>query len=48
VPASEANLEAKLAAAAAFGAELERLHAFAVSEGERLGAGGPVEILIRR
>src|SRR4051794_13765156 len=48
VPASESDMEAKLAAAAAFGAELERLHAFAVSEGERLGAGGPVEVLVRR
>jgi LmbE family N-acetylglucosaminyl deacetylase len=48
VPASAGHLGAKLTAAAAFGAELERLHAHAVAEGERLGAGGPVELLLRR
>jgi LmbE family N-acetylglucosaminyl deacetylase len=48
VPAAEEHLAAKLTAAAAFGADLDRLHAFAVAEGERLGAGGPVEVLVRR
>jgi hypothetical protein len=48
VPASEAHLAAKLDAAAAYGAETNLLAAHAVSEGERLGAGGPVEILVQR
>jgi LmbE family N-acetylglucosaminyl deacetylase len=49
VPASDAHLAAKLAAAAAYpDAEPERLAAHAVAEGERLGAGGPVELLVRR
>jgi hypothetical protein len=48
VPASEAHLAAKLEAASAYGAETGRLAAHAAGEGERLGAGGPVEILVRR
>jgi hypothetical protein len=48
VPAGDDNLAAKLAAAAALGADVERLAAHAVAEGERLGAGGPVELLVRR
>jgi LmbE family N-acetylglucosaminyl deacetylase len=48
VPAEEADLTAKLTAAAALGADAERLAAHAVAEGERLGAGGPVEVLLRR
>ena len=48
VPASEGHLAAKLEAASAYGAETDRLAAHAVSEGERLGAGGPVEILVQR
>lgn len=48
VPASETHLAAKLDAAAAYGAETDRLAAHAASEGERLGAGGPVEILVQR
>ena len=48
VPASEPHLAAKLDAAAAYGAETDRLAAHAASEGERLGAGGPVEILVQR
>ncbi len=49
VPADDEHLAAKLAAAAAYeGAELDRLAAHAVAEGERLGAGGPVELLVRR
>ena len=48
VPASEPHLAAKLDAAAAYGAETDRLAAHAVSEGQRLGAGGPVEILVQR
>jgi len=48
VPASDEDLAAKLTAAAAFDADVERLAAHAVSEGERLGAGGPVELLVRR
>ncbi len=48
VPASEHHLAAKLNAAAAYGAETDRLAAHAISEGERLGAGGPVEILVQR
>ncbi len=47
VPASETHLAAKLEAASAYGAETDRLAAHAVSEGERLGAGEPVEILVR-
>lgn len=47
VPAGDAHLAAKLAAAAYFHAELERLAAHAVAEGERLGAGGPVELLLK-
>lgn len=48
VPAEDDDLAAKLAAAAFFGAETERLAQHAVDEGERLRAGGPVELLIRR
>ena len=48
VPAGEAHLAAKLEAASAYGAELDRLAAHADAEGERLGAGGPVEILLKR
>jgi LmbE family N-acetylglucosaminyl deacetylase len=49
VPAGDAALAAKVAAAAAYpDAEPERLAAHAVAEGERLGAGGPVEVLVRR
>jgi hypothetical protein len=48
VPADDADLAAKLTAAAAFGADVERLAAHAVAEGERLGAGGPVELLVKR
>jgi LmbE family N-acetylglucosaminyl deacetylase len=48
VPASEVHLAAKLDAASAYGAETDRLAAHAVSEGDRLGAGGPVEILVQR
>jgi LmbE family N-acetylglucosaminyl deacetylase len=48
VPAGEEHLTAKLTAASAYGAELERLAAHAAAEGERLGAGGPVELLLRR
>ncbi|MCW2983351.1 MAG: hypothetical protein JWR63_921, partial [Conexibacter sp.] len=38
----------KLAAAAPYDAELERLAEHAAAEGERLGAGGPVEVLVKR
>jgi hypothetical protein len=48
VPAGDLHLAAKLDAASAYGAELDRLAAHAVAEGERLGAGGPVEILLQR
>lgn len=49
VPATEATMNAKLAAAAPYeGAEPERLARHAADEGARLGAGGPVEILIKR
>jgi LmbE family N-acetylglucosaminyl deacetylase len=48
VPAGADHLAAKLAAAAPYDADLERLAAHASAEGERLGAGGPVEILVRR
>ncbi|HWH95181.1 MAG TPA: hypothetical protein VNT03_15075 [Baekduia sp.] len=48
VPADDVHLAAKLAAAAAYGAELDRLAAHAIAEGERLGAGGPVEVLVKR
>lgn len=47
VPASETHLAAKLEAASAYGAETDRLAEHAISEGERLGAGGPVEILVQ-
>ncbi len=48
VPASERTMAAKLAAAAPYDAELERLAQHAADEGARLGAGGPVEILVKR
>jgi hypothetical protein len=48
VPADHASLAAKLAAAALLGAEVDRLATHAVAEGERLGAGGPVELLVQR
>jgi LmbE family N-acetylglucosaminyl deacetylase len=48
VPASEPHLAAKLQAASAYGAETDRLAEHAAAEGERLGAGGPVEILVQR
>jgi LmbE family N-acetylglucosaminyl deacetylase len=49
VPASEAHLAAKLAAAAPYeAAEPERLARHARDEGARLGAGGPVEVLVKR
>ena len=48
VPTAEAHLAAKLDAASAYGAETDRLAAHAVTEGERLGVGGPVEILVQR
>jgi LmbE family N-acetylglucosaminyl deacetylase len=50
VPASDAALAAKVAAAALLGGaeDVERLAAHAVAEGQRLGAGGPVEVLVRR
>jgi hypothetical protein len=48
VPTAEAHLAAKLEAAAVYGAETERLAEHAAAEGERLGAGGPVEILVQR
>jgi LmbE family N-acetylglucosaminyl deacetylase len=49
VPADATHLAAKFAASASYaGAEPERLEAHAVAEGERLGAGGPVELLVRR
>jgi hypothetical protein len=48
VPAGEAHLAAKLTASSAYDAEVQRLADHAVSEGERLGAGGPVELLLRR
>lgn len=47
VPAAEQHLAAKLAAAAPYDAELDRLAQHARDEGARLGAGGPVEILVR-
>jgi LmbE family N-acetylglucosaminyl deacetylase len=47
VPASEEHLAAKLAAAAPYDAELDRLARHARDEGARLGAGGPVEILVK-
>src|SRR3954449_10066257 len=47
VPAAD-HLAAKLTASAAYGAELERLAGHAHAEGERTGAGGPVELLVRR
>jgi len=49
VPAGAGHLAAKLTAAAAYdGTEPDRLAAHAHAEGERLGAGGPVEILLQR
>ena len=48
VPATEPHLAAKLQAASAYGAETGRLAEHAAAEGERLGAGGPVEILVQR
>jgi len=48
VPATQATMDAKLAAAAPYEAELERLAQHAADEGARLGAGGPVEILVKR
>ena len=48
VPAGDASLTAKLAAAALLGAETDRLAAYAVAEGQRLGVGGPVELLVKR
>jgi LmbE family N-acetylglucosaminyl deacetylase len=48
IPAAPEHLAAKLAAAAAYGAETDRLAAHAEAEGARLGAGGPVELLLRR
>jgi LmbE family N-acetylglucosaminyl deacetylase len=48
VPASEEALAAKVAAATALGADAARLAQHAADEGARLGAGGPVEILVRR
>lgn len=48
VPATAEQLAAKLTAAAAYGAETDRLEAHAIAEGERLGAGGPVELLVQR
>ena len=47
VPAGE-HLAAKLEAASAYGADVERLERHAREEGERTGAGGPVELLVRR
>jgi LmbE family N-acetylglucosaminyl deacetylase len=47
VPTGE-HLAAKLEAAALFGADVERLERHAREEGERTGAGGPVELLVRR
>lgn len=48
VPAGEEPLAAKLAAAAAYGTDVDRLARHAIAEGERLGAGGPVEVLVKR
>jgi LmbE family N-acetylglucosaminyl deacetylase len=48
VPAAAEHLAAKLTAAAAYGAETDRLEAHAIAEGQRLGAGGPVELLVQR
>lgn len=49
VPASEEHLAAKVAAAAPYAAaEPERLARHARDEGARLGAGGPVEVLVKR
>lgn len=48
VPASEQHLAAKLAAAAPYDAELDRLAQHARDEGARLGTDGPVEILIKK
>jgi LmbE family N-acetylglucosaminyl deacetylase len=48
VPAQERHMTAKLAAAAPYDAELDRLAEHAAAEGERLGAGGPVEVLVKR
>jgi hypothetical protein len=46
VPATAAALAAKLAAAACFDADIDRLAAHAAAEGVRLRAGGPVEVLL--
>jgi LmbE family N-acetylglucosaminyl deacetylase len=48
VPANPDHLRAKLAAAAPYAAELDRLAQHAADEGTRLGAPGPVEILVKR
>jgi hypothetical protein len=48
VPAGPTHLAAKLEAASAYDAELDRLAAHAAAEGERLGTDGPVEILLKR
>lgn len=49
VPAAAEHLDAKLAAARAYdGLPVERLAAHAAAEGARLGAGGPVELLVQR
>jgi LmbE family N-acetylglucosaminyl deacetylase len=48
VPTGDASLTAKVAAAELLGAEAGRLAAHAAAEGERLGTGGPVELLVRR
>jgi LmbE family N-acetylglucosaminyl deacetylase len=50
VPASDEALAAKVAAASLLGggADAARLARHAADEGARLGAGGPVEILLRR
>jgi hypothetical protein len=48
VPAGPPHLAAKLAAAGRYGAETDRLAAHAAAEGARLGAPGPVEVLVKR
>lgn len=48
VPASDAALAAKAEAAQLLGGDATRLTEHAAAEGERLGAGGPVEILVKR
>lgn len=47
VPAGD-HLGAKLEACRVYGAETDRIASYAVDQGERLGAGGPVEVLLRR